>query len=144
MGWRAQLNPQAEIGRETRWSGREGPVGLGGPGGQNEGSKVVFSLGCMLESSGELLTSTDAWVPPPEMLIQLVWGTAWVPGESQTPQEISTCSQDSGRCKEAFPVVGGWARGRGDRGQVWGHGPKYHHTPPPHLEADSVFIALAF
>lgn len=106
-----------------------GPVGLGSPGGQDEGSKGVLSLSCMLESSGELLTSTDAWVPPPEILIQLVWGAAWVWGESHTPQEISTRSQDSGHCKEALPVAGGWAGGQGDRGQMWGHGPKHHHTP---------------
>lgn len=41
-----------------------------------------------------VLTIAEAWVLPPEILIYLVWGSAWAVGPLNASQAILVCSQE--------------------------------------------------
>lgn len=59
-------------------------------------TSVVLSRGCTLESPEELLKHSNAQVPPPEILIQLVQDGASGSVVFRTPQMILKCSQSYG------------------------------------------------
>lgn len=138
MGQGSSLEPQVEIGGKPGGQEWRSQLGLEAQVGRGSGPKVVLSLGWILEPSVKLSVYCCLGTPRNTDSTGLGCRVALGPN---TPQEISTRSQESQRWQEGDHTAGGCAGSSEDRGWCWGQGPSHRRSDPwPPPEADAVYF----